>query len=41
MRDPIFDADREFTKASYEDLNGDGSVDGTDLAFILAYWGPC
>jgi hypothetical protein len=23
------------------DVNGDGQVNGSDLTFILAYWGPC
>ena len=23
------------------DLNGDGTVDGYDLAYILGNWGPC
>jgi hypothetical protein len=29
----------EFTLAA--DLNGDGDVDGFDLAVLLAAWGPC
>ena len=27
-RDPIFDADRDFTKASYGDYDGDGDIVG-------------
>jgi iron complex outermembrane receptor protein len=27
-RDAIFDADRDYTKASYSDLNGDGEIEG-------------
>ena len=31
----------ERTTANPADLNGDGIVDGADLAILLAAWGPC
>ena len=31
----------ERTAAAPADLNGDGVVDGADLAILLAAWGPC
>jgi len=29
------------TAPNVQDLNGDGAVDGTDLAIVLGSWGPC
>ena len=39
MRDPIFDADREFTKASYSDLDGDGDITGYGETVGVSFYG--
>ena len=39
MRDPIFDADREFTKAKYSDLDGDGDILGYGETVGVSFYG--
>ncbi|MEK9535268.1 MAG: TonB-dependent receptor plug domain-containing protein, partial [Halieaceae bacterium] len=39
MRDPIFDADRDFTKASYSDLDGDGDITGYGETVGVSFYG--
>ena len=38
-RDPIFDADREFTKATYSDLDGDGDITGYAETVGVSFYG--
>ena len=38
-RDPIFDADRDFTKASYSDLDGDGDITGYAETVGVSFYG--
>ena len=38
-RDPIFDADRDFTAASYSDLDGDGDITGYFETAGVSYFG--
>ena len=39
QRDPIFDADRDFTKASYGDLDGDGYITGYAETVGVSFYG--
>ena len=34
-------AERASAQGCMGDLNGDGKVDGADLATVLSNWGPC
>jgi len=38
-RDPIFDADRDFTKATYSDLDGDGDIVGYGETAGISFYG--
>jgi iron complex outermembrane receptor protein len=38
-RDPIFDADRDFTKATWSDLDGDGYITGYAETIGVSYYG--
>jgi iron complex outermembrane receptor protein len=38
-RDPIFDADRDYTKATWEDLDGDGFITGYAETTGISYYG--
>ena len=38
-RDPIFDKDRDYTKASYGDYNGDGVITGYEETIGVSYYG--
>ena len=38
-RDPIFDADRDYTKATWEDLDGDGDIVGYEETRGVSFYG--
>jgi len=38
-RDPIFDADRDYTKATWEDLDGDGDITGYNETRGVSFYG--
>ena len=38
---PVSPAGRQPLDMARGDVNGDGKVDGADLAYVLGYWGVC